>query len=52
MKEKVIKHLIKDGYTKTIADALVCKYLEEAERHGCHTSYAVYKFIVKQWSTK
>ena len=49
MKENVIKKLMKDGYSKDIAAALTDKYWEEAERHGCGTASAIYKFIINAW---
>ena len=52
MKKKVIKRLMQDGYSETIADALVCKYWEDAERHGCKTQKAIYEFIIKEWRGK
>jgi len=52
MKKKVIKRLMQDGYSETIAAALADKYWEAAERHGCRTQKAVYEFILKSWRGK
>jgi len=51
MKNSVVKRLMQDGYSKTIAEALADKYWEEAERHGCGAARKIYEFIIKTWRT-
>ena len=48
MKKRVAQLLIRDGYSETIAWALVDGYWERAECHGKLTALAVYKFILKE----
>jgi hypothetical protein len=44
MKNKLVNELMKDGYSRTVAELIVDKYWEPSERHGCLTFKSRLKF--------